>query len=190
MVGKDVNFASCALPQKRFYILKKKKLNYFSLLYKLKNIIKISTNVQSSIPWSSEKFIGCPDCNTLQLSSICSISDLMELSTALWWLFWDRELVQLQDIWEQNLLFMEISRTNACFKDRMHQCMEAFQYFKPGTREQWAGSGGNPLNTENKRKKLLFTQRLILAWVEDMKKCPTTYRKEQRWQEPAGAGFS
>lgn len=51
-----------------------------------------------------------------------------------------------------NLLLMEISRTNACFKDRMHQCMEAYQHFKPGTREWWAGSEGNLLNTENKRR--------------------------------------
>lgn len=61
--------------------------------------------------------------------------------------------MQLQDIWEQNLLYMEISRTNACFKDRMHHCMEAFQYLKPGTREQQAGSGGNQLNTQERARK-------------------------------------
>lgn len=47
---------------------------------------------------------------------------------------------------------MEISRSNACSKDRMHQSMEAFQYFKPGTREWWAGSGGNQLRREQEKK--------------------------------------
>lgn len=57
------------LNHRNLFIIFKKNLSNLSQLYELKNVIKVSTNVQSNIPRSSEKFTGCPGCNTLQLSS-------------------------------------------------------------------------------------------------------------------------
>lgn len=105
--------------------------------------------MQSSIPWSSKKYTGCPGCKTLRpngvehstvvtflIKTACATPRHMEPKTCCSWRF----------------------------PEPMHaletECISAWRHFntfKPGTRKWWASSGGNQPNTQKvAREKITF----------------------------------